>query len=171
VLPIKSNMTAKQSAGRHRLSVAVGFAVALLSSIAVTHAADTPDFNGRWTFDAGKSSNVGMMAQAQIVSTVKQTATAMMIDDHSSFGGRDVDDRIAYDLTGKPISNATAMSGSGVTVSQWNGSHLVTNWDNAKAPQKSRVEVRYLSSDGRTMLVESHRAGESVIVMAFDRSP
>jgi len=131
------------------------------------------DFSGRWNFDAAQSQNIGMMAQATVVSTITQTATTLSVADHSVFGGRSMDDHTAYDLTGAPAQNLSKMTGAGTTHSRWNGNRLVTEWDSAGAVPGStvtRIETRYLSQDGRTMFIESSRPGKATIVMAFDRA-
>jgi hypothetical protein len=147
--------------------------VAALSLIA-TSAVAAPNFSGRWTFDPGKSRNVGMMAQASVVSTIEQTATTLTVDDHSVFAGAAMDDHTVYDLTGAPATNVSKMSGTGTTRSKWDGARLVTEWDSAGAIAGStniRIETRMLSSDGQTMLVESRKADKPAVVMAFDRAP
>lgn len=150
-----------------RLILAAMLALASQTATAAT------DFSGRWNFDPGKSQNVGMMAQATVVSTIAQSGTRLTVDDHSVFGGRTLDDHTIYDLTGAPAQNVSKMSGTGTTQSTWDGNRLVTRWNNEGAIPGStvvRVETRYLSADGQTMFVESSRTGKAVIVMAFDRA-
>jgi len=152
---------------RFILSVAFVFAASAAS------AAGTTDFSGRWNFDAAKSQNIGMMAQATVVSAITQTATTLSVDDHSAYDGRSIDDHTVYDLTGAPAQNVSKMSGAGTARSKWDGNRLVTEWSSSGAVPGStatRFETRYLSEDGQMMLVESRRAGKPAIVMAFDRA-
>ena len=132
------------------------------------------DFSGRWVFDPGKSQNIGMMAQANVVSVIVQTPTTLTVDDHSVFAGVAMNDHTVYDLTGAPATNVSKMSGTGTTQSKWDGNRLVTEWDSAGAVAGAtvvRIETRTLSVDGQTMLVESRRANKPAVVMAFDRTP
>ena len=145
-------------------------ALALTSQMATAEAAD---FSGRWNFDPGKSRNIGMMAQATVVSTIAQNGTRLSVDDHSAFGGRAMDDHTIYDLTGAPAQNTSKMSGTGTTRSRWDGNRLVTEWDSEGAVPGStvtRTETRYLSVDEQTMFVESSSAGKAPVIMVFDRA-
>jgi hypothetical protein len=148
------------------------FAAAMLLAAGGANAAT--DFSGRWNFDPGKSQNVGMMAQAAVVSNIAESATTLTVDDHSVFAGRSMDDHTVYDLTGAPATNTSKMSGAGTTRSKWDGNRLVTEWDSAGVVPGStvtRIETRTLSVDGQTMFVESRRADKPPVVMAFDRAP
>lgn len=147
----------------------------LLISAAATGlvaAASHPDFSGTWALDSAKSRNIGMMAQTNMRATVVQSDASLDVTTRTSMQGRDDDSRTHYDLTGRAVTNASPMGGPSQTVSKWEGERLVTTWTSenavASGPKIVRTETRTLSADGRTMTVESARAGSS-IVMVFDR--
>jgi len=133
---------------------------------AIALAADTPNFTGRWSFDAKQSQNVGMMAMAEVTLTIKQADGQLVEDDHAAFGGKTSDDHFVYDLTGKTVQNSTSMSGAGTTKSSWSDKRLVTEWQTGG---RSRLETRSLSADGKTMFVESQSGDRPKTVMAYSR--
>jgi hypothetical protein len=147
---------------------------AFLCAAAMTaFAADRPDFSGSWQLEVAKSQNLGMMSQMQMTLKVRQTDTALDITTHTLFQGQDTDTQTHYDLTGKPASNEMPMTGVSETVSKWEGPKLVTTWtsENAVAggAKVVRTETRTLSSDGKTMTVESQRGSTAPIVMVFGK--
>ena len=148
-----------------------GFVLLFLAGLA--HAASAPaNFSGTWAFEPALSKNVGMMAQGRIITTVVQTNFKIVVDDNSEFNGqRDVQHTV-YDLTGKPITNSSMMAGQGTTRSHWEGVRLITDWESPGAiagTMVKRTETRYLSPDGKTMYVESARAGKDPMVIVFTR--
>jgi len=144
------------------------FCVIPLFAIAATRA----DFSGSWQLNPEKSRNLGMMAQMKMIQTIEQSNSSLDIAIHTSFQGQENDNKTHYDLTGKPVSNELPMSGPSETVSKWDSANLVTTWTSESAvaggPKVVRTETRSLSSDGKTMTVESVR-GSSSLVMVFDR--
>ena len=135
-------------------------------------AANPPDFSGTWVFNAGKSKNIGMMASAELTSTITQTANALTVADTTVFNGQRQSHETRYDLTGTTVPNDSPMGEKAQTTSKWEGNKLVTTWttDGAVAGTKVvRTETRYLSSDGKTLYLESARAGREPMVMVFER--
>ena len=137
-------------------------------------AASAPvNFSGKWTFDPAQSKNVGMMAQGKIQTTVKQSKIELIVDDHSVFNGQSDTQHTVYDLTGKPVTNTSMMAGQATTKSHWEGTRLITDWASAGAIAGTvvkRIETRYLSSDGKTMYVESARNGKDPMIIVFTKA-
>lgn len=146
-------------------------AVGLITSAALAQRA--ANFSGSWQLSSEKSKNIGMMAQMKMALTIEQTDSSLDITTHTTFQGRDEDNKIHYDLTGKPVGNEMPMTGPSDTVSKWNGSKLVTTWTGESAvaggPKVVRTETRSLSADGKTMTVESVRGSNPPVVMVFDK--
>lgn len=148
------------------------FAVMFVSTTVLALVAARTDFSGVWEFNPAKSQNVGMMAQMKMTLTIQQTESSFDISSHASMQGQDYDSKTHYDLTGKPATNEAPMSGASETVSKWDGSKLVTTWTSAGAVAGSKVvrtETRSLSSDGKTMTVESVRGTSAPLVMIFEK--
>ena len=139
----------------------------------VTFAQKFTDFSGSWQFSPEKSKNIGMMAQMKMIQTVEQTNSLLDITTHTKFQGRDEESRTHLDLTGKPTTNESPMGGPSETVSKWEGAKLVSIWTSESAvaggPKVVRTETRSLSSDGKTMTVESVRGSNPAIVMVFEK--
>lgn len=130
------------------------------------------NFSGSWTFDPAQSKNVGMMAQGKIHTTVVQTKAKLVVDDNSEFNGQKDTQRTVYDLTGKPVTNTSMMAGQATTRSRWEGTRLISDWESPGAiagTMVKRTETRYLSPDGKTMYVESARAGKEAMVIVFTK--
>ena len=135
-------------------------------------AAKHTDFSGSWQLNAEKSKNIGMMAQMKMTQVIMQSDSAIDLTIHTTFQGRDGESKTHYDLNGKPVANELPMQGPSETVSKWDGTTIVTTWTSESAvaggPKLVRTETRSLSSDGKTMTVESVRGSNSV-VMVFDK--
>lgn len=130
------------------------------------------NFSGTWQFNPEKSQNIGMMTNAQITSTIKQTRQTLTVIDDTAMGGRKQSHETDYDLSGKQAANTSPMGESSQTVSKWSGAKLITKWttEGAIAGTKVvRVETRYLSGNGKTMFLESRRGNNPPMVMVFDR--
>lgn len=135
-------------------------------------AAKHTDFSGTWELNADKSKNIGMMAQMQMTETIQQTETALDVTTHTKFQSRDDDSKTHFDLTGKPVTNEAPMQGPSETVTKWRGPKLITTWTSDSAVSGAKVvrtETLSLSSDGKTMTLESVRGSSSPLVMVFDR--
>lgn len=150
------------------------YVIAVLCVAAIaTFAAQPSDFSGSWQFSPEKSNNVGMMSQMKMIQTIEQSSTALDVTTHTTFQGRDEDSKTHYDLTGKPATNESPMGGPAETITKWQGTKLVTNWTSESAvaggPKVVRTETRSLSSDGKTMTVESVRGSNSALVMVFEK--
>lgn len=149
------------------LAVFCACAVAIVAT-----AAAAPNFTGTWIFNASKSQNIGMMASAQITSTIKQTRRTITVTDNTAIGGQEESHETDYDLSGKQVANTSPMGERSKTTSKWSGSKLITTWttEGAIAGTKIvRIETRYLSSDSRTMFLESKRGNNPPMVIVFDR--
>jgi hypothetical protein len=128
-----------------------------------------PTLAGTWVFNFAKSENVGMMAGADLVSTVTQTPKLLVVRDVSSLNGTR---ETRYDLEGAAVDNVAPMGDQARTRSKWAGNKLVTTWESAGAVAGTKVvrtETRYLSQDGKTMFLASARGMEAPMVFAFDR--
>jgi hypothetical protein len=148
----------------------IGFVLFAVAFAAV--AANPPDFSGTWVFNAGKSKNIGMMASAEYTSTITQTAKVLAVNDVTVFGGQKQAHETRYDLTGATVPNDSPMGEKGQTSSKWSGNKLVTTWETEGAVAGTKVvrtETRYLSEDGKTLFLESARAGKEPMVIVFDR--
>lgn len=135
-------------------------------------AANPPDFAGTWVFNAGKSKNVGMMASAEYTSAITQTAKALTVSDTTVFNGHKQTHETKYDLSGATVPNDSPMGEKSQTSSHWSGNKLVTTWESEGAVAGTKVvrtETRYLSDDGKTLFLESARAGKESMVIVFDR--
>lgn len=143
----------------------------MLFAAAVAQATPAPtDFSGNWTFVPAQGKNLGMMAQGAIQTVITQSKVQVVVDDNSIFNGQKDTQRTVYDLTGNAASNVSPMAGPSTTRSHWEGKQLITEWESAGAiagTLTKRREKRYLSADGKTMFVESSRAGKDPIVMVF----
>jgi hypothetical protein len=135
-------------------------------------ATNPPDFSGTWIFNAGKSKNVRMMASAEYTSTITQTTKALTVSDTTVFNGQKQIHETRYDLTGTAVTNDSPMGEKSQTSSKWSGNKLVTTWESEGAVAGTKVvrtETRYLSDDGKTLFLESARAGKEPMVIVFDR--
>lgn len=135
-------------------------------------AAPKVDFSGTWVFNPSKSKNVGPMSNMQLTSIVQQTGATLSIRDQSKMMGQESTRDTHYDLTGKPVSNETFMGEKAETTSRWAGDKLVTTWKTEGAiagTTVTRTETRALSTDGKTMTLESLRGSNPPVVMVFDR--
>ena len=145
----------------------------LCLSAGVVFAADHVNFAGSWQFNPEKSKNVGMMSQMKMIQTIEQSGTALDVTSHTTFQGKDDDSKTHYDLTGKPATNESPMGGPAETVTKWEGSKVVTIWTSESAvaggPKIVRSETRSLSSDGKTMTIESVRGSNPALVMVFEK--
>lgn len=138
----------------------------------VSAATSTPDFSGTWVFSAAKSKNIGMMASAQITSTIKQTHKKLTVVDDTTMDGQKQSHETDYDLSGKRVANESPMGEHSQTSSKWGGNQLITTWETEGAVAGTkviRIEKRYLSEDGKTMFLESARGNNPPMVIAFDR--
>lgn len=145
---------------------------AFLAIIGGLQAQTTPNFAGKWTLNAGRSKNLGMMAALQDTLTIAQTPTELVIKDDSSFQGQQTSRELRYNLTGKSTVNEGPMGDRNETVAKWAAGKLVSTWtrDGAVAGTKSvMIETRSLSGDGKTMTVESARGANAPLVMVFDK--
>jgi hypothetical protein len=135
-------------------------------------AANPPDFSGTWVFNAAKSKNIGMMASAEYTSTITQTPKVLTVDDVTVFSGQKQTHETRYDLTGAIVPNDSPMGDKSLTSSRWAGNKLVTSWESEGAVAGTKVvrtETRYLSDGGKTLFLESARAGKEPMVIVFDR--
>lgn len=143
----------------------------MLLTVGVAHAASVPaDFSGKWRFAPERGKNLGMMGSMAIQTVITQSIVQIVVDDNSVFNGQSDTQRTVYDLTGNAAQNRSPMAGPSTTRSHWDGKQLVTEWESAGAiagTVTKRIEKRYLSADGNTMIVESSRAGKEPIVMVF----
>lgn len=147
-------------------------AALFLAAAFVTAAATLPDFSGTWNFNPGKSKNIGMMASAQYTSTITQTLKVLTVSDTTVFSGQKQTHETRYDLTGANVPNDSPMGEKSQTSSKWMGNKLVTSWESEGAVAGTKVvrtETRYLSDDGKTLFLESARAGKEPMVIVFDR--
>jgi hypothetical protein len=154
------------------MKVKYRFALLFLTATAA-FATQRTNFSGSWEFNAGKSQNVGMMAQMKMVQTIEQSDTALEVTSHTTFQGKDDESKTHYDLTGKPATNQTPMGGPAETMTKWQAGKLVTTWTSESAvaggPKVVRTETRSLSGDGRTMTLESVRGSNPALVMVFEK--
>ena len=135
-------------------------------------AANMPDFSGKWNFNPGKSTNIGMMSDMKMTQTIKQSDASVDVTSDATFQGNNQQSKAHYDLTGKTASNNSPMVGPSETVSKWDGEKLVTTWTSAGAvagTETVRTETWSLSPDGKTMTVESVRGSNPPVVMVFDK--
>ena len=147
-------------------------ALIFLAAAFTAVAANPPDFSGTWIFNAGKSKNVRMMASAEYTSTITQTTKALTVSDTTVFNGQKQIHETRYDLTGTAVTNDSPMGEKSQTSSKWSGNKLVTTWESEGAVAGTKVvrtETRYLSDDGKTLFLESARAGKEPMVIVFDR--
>ena len=147
---------------------------AMLCVIAgVAFAAERANFSGSWEFNPEKSKNVGMMSQMKMIQAIEQSESALDVNTHTTFQGKDDDSKSHYDLTGKPVGNESPMGGPAETVTKWQAGKLVTTWTSETAvaggPKVVRTETRSLSADGKTMTVESVRGSSPALVMVFEK--
>jgi len=147
-------------------------ALLFLAAAFAAVAANPPDFSGTWMFNAGKSKNVGMMASAEYTSTITQTPKVLTVNDVTVFSGQKQAHETRYDLTAATVPNDSPMGEKCQTSSRWAGNKLVTTWESEGAVAGTkvvRIETRYLSDDGKTLFLESARAGKEPMVIVFDR--
>ena len=150
-----------------------GLILACIAGLALAvSAASTTDFSGTWEFNPQKSENIGMMAQAKMTVTIRQTPEALDADARTSFQGQESTLTTHYDLNGKAVTNQSPMAGPSETVSKWQDGKIVTTWTSQGAvagSQVVRLETRSLSPDGKTMKMESMRSSNPPVVMVFDK--
>lgn len=150
-----------------------GLILACITGLAfAVSAATTTDFSGTWEFNPQKSENIGMMSQAKMTMTIRQTPEALDVDARTSFQGQESTMTTHYDLNGKAVTNQSPMAGPSETVSKWQDGKIVTTWTSQGAvagSQVVRLETRSLSSDGKTMKMESVRGSNPPVVMVFDK--
>lgn len=134
--------------------------------------AEKADFTGTWVLNAMKSKNMGFIAALQATATIKQTDTFLVMDETSALMGQERTRQVRYELTGKTLPNEGSQGEKAETVSVWLDDKLVTTWTTEGANPGTRVtrtETRYLSDDGKSMVVESKRDTSPPVVMVFDR--
>jgi len=142
-----------------------------LTTVVALAAAQT-DFSGTWEFNTEKSKNIGMMAQMKMSLAIQQSDTALEITAHSTYQGKDQENKTHLDLTGNPATNESPMGGPNETVSKWDGAKLVTTWTGQSAIAGKtvvRTETRSLSTDGKVLNLESVRGSNPPVVMIFDK--
>ena len=139
----------------------------------VAFAQKQTDFSGSWQFNVEKSRNIGMMAQMKMMQTVQQSTSSLDITTNTKFQGREEESKTHLDLSGKPTTNESPMGGPSETVTKWDGGKLVSVWTSESAvaggPKMVRTETRSLSSDGKTMTIESVRGSNPTLVMVFEK--
>src|SRR5580692_7437875 len=86
------------------------------------------DFSGRWKFNPSISKNVGMMSGLDLVTTIQQTPTMLVVTDDSKFSGQSSTRETRYDLNGKMVPNKSVMGEDSETVTRWSAEKLVTTW-------------------------------------------
>ena len=144
----------------------------ILAATAGLNGQSTPTFAGKWVLNTAKGKNLGMMAALENTLTISQTPAELVIKDDSSFQGQKNTRELRYDLTGQPTTNEGPMGDRNETVAKWTDGKLVATWtrEGAVAGTKSvMTETRSLSSDGKTMSVESARGTNPPMVMVFDK--
>jgi PadR family transcriptional regulator PadR len=140
--------------------------------VAALSAQSVPNFSGRWVLNTAKGKNLGMMTALKDTVTITQTAKELVIHDTSSFQGRDNTRELRYDLSGKAMPNDGPMGDHNETVAKWVDGRIVATWtrEGAVAGTKSvMTETRSLSSDGKTMTLESVRGENPAVVMVFEK--
>src|SRR6266849_2165447 len=109
----------------------------------------------------------------KMTQTIEQSDSSLDGTRHSTCQGRDGDSKTHYDLTGKAATNESPMGGPSETISQWDTGKPVTTWTSESAvaggPKVVRIETRSLSSDGKTMTVESVRGSNPALMMVFEK--
>jgi hypothetical protein len=148
--------------------------IAFLCATAIAaFAGQRTDFSGSWQFNPEKSKNVGMMSQMKMVQNIEQSNIALDVTTRTTFQGKDDESKTHYDLTGKPATNESPMGGPAETVTKWESGKLVSTWSSESAvaggPKVVRTETRSLSSDGKTMTLESVRGSNPSLVMVFEK--
>ena len=148
--------------------------IAFLCATAIAaFAGQRTDFSGSWQFNPEKSKNVGMMSQMKMMQNIEQSGTALDVTTRTTFQGKDDESKTHYDLTGKPATNESPMGGPAETVTKWESGRLVSIWSSESAvaggPKVVRTETRSLSSDGKTMTLESVRGSNPSLVMVFEK--
>lgn len=138
-----------------------------------TLAADAPaNFAGTWKLDTSRGENLGMMSALQQTVVVTQSPDAMLLEEATDFQGQKSTRAVRYDLSGAPVMNPGAMGGEAETVVKWVGDKLVvtsTSEGSVAGTKNVRTETRSLSSDGRTMTVESVRGAGKPVVMVYGK--
>jgi hypothetical protein len=130
------------------------------------------DFTGRWTLNPSRSTNLGMMATMSYTAVITQTPQTVVIHNETGMMGQTQSQEVHYALSGEPTSNADYMGQSAQTVTHWDGAKLVTTWKSAGAVAGTttvRTETRSISSDGKSMTLESVTGSKSPRVFVFDR--
>jgi hypothetical protein len=130
------------------------------------------NFAGTWVLNTAKGKNLGMMASLQDTVQISQTATELVVRHSSSFQGQPNTRELRYALDGKAVMNDGPMGDHNDTVAKWVGRTLVTTWtkEGAVAGTTSvMTETRSLSSDGKTMSLESVRGSNAPVVMVYER--
>jgi PadR family transcriptional regulator PadR len=146
--------------------------LSLLIVVASLSAQAPTDFSGTWVMNAAKGKNLGMMANLQDTVRISQTPTELVVKHTSSFQGQQNTRELRYALDGKTVGNDGPMGDHNDTVAKWVGRTLVTTWtkEGAVAGTKSvMTETRSLSSDGKTMTLESVRGSNAPVVMVYER--
>jgi len=149
-----------------------GIGVFLGMALLVVPVLAQSDFAGKWEFKPSLSKNIGMMSQMKLIATVKQTDSEMVVTNASTFNGVEQTSELHFDLTGKSVSNKDPMEATAETVTRWEGKNLVTTWTtpgSVAGTKTVRTETRSLSSDGRTLTVDSKRGNAPAMVMVYER--
>lgn len=144
----------------------------LALAAAVVLAAGKPNFSGSWKLNTARGQNMGMMQAMQQTLAIKQNAKELTITEASDFQGQKSSRSIRYDLTGAVVKNEAAMGGASDTVAKWDGDKLVVTWTSpgsVAGTTVTRTETRSLSSDKKTMSVESVRGTNKPVVMVYER--
>ncbi len=153
---------------RRFVLIAIVCAVALaLPSFASAQA--KPDFSGKWVQDMEKSDPArgggggrGPAGPQQI--TITQSATELTIE--RTMGQNTV--KTVYKLDGSPSSNAMGRGGEVVSKTVWDGSKLVTKFQQTRGENTVDVtETRSLESDGSLKVVT--QSGETTRTVVFKK--
>ncbi|HNR23188.1 MAG TPA: hypothetical protein PKL49_09205 [Steroidobacteraceae bacterium] len=146
---------------------------AILCGALPAFAADAPtNFAGTWKLDTARGENLGMMAAMQQTLVITQSSAQLVLREASDFQGQKSEREVRYDLSGAPVTNPGPMGGATETVAQWVGDKLVvtsTAEGSVAGTKTVRTETRSLSSDGRTMTVESVRGAGKPVVMVYGK--
>lgn len=147
--------------------------VVLLALTQVAFAGAPADFSGTWVLNTDKGENLGMMKAVKETIVATQTDEQIVFAMTDVFAGMTTERTITYDLSGKTMQNKAAMGADSETVTAWDGNKLVSIWTaegSIFGTKTVRTETRWISEDGKELIISTVRDDNPPLVFVLEKT-